>query len=398
MEIYEKLANRYRPKTLDELIGQPNITRQVRGMVTSGRIARSYLLTGPWGSGKTSAARLLARYLNCLSPKENGDPCNECESCKYFDDDGRGHPDVIEINMGDATGIDAVREIAGSAMYSPQTNYRIYILDEVHAITRQAQSCLLKPLEETPPRTIFVLCTTNPEKLNDTIRSRCVKLNIKQVTIKECTQLLKNVAAAEKQDELAKNTKALERIAQLTQAHPRDALNALESVVNYTMNENISFAEIEDIEGFIGAIVEETLDIPIFDMIVNYMVAIYTGRFATAFKILKHYDKDPYYFVAQCIEYHKQVLFRSTKTNGRSSLCDPFFYSFLDMLDEMNLNIRKTTAAHILQELVATASEIRSYLIDGHTVLYSSTAKLLEYNHEATMSGHITFDSNYFKH
>ncbi len=159
--MYLSLYRKYRPVTFDEMIGQEHITTILKNQVKSGKIGHAYLFAGTRGTGKTSAAKIFARAVNCLSPK-NGNPCNECESCKLLLNPAS--VDVLEIDAASNNRVDEIREIREKAQFTPvSAKYKVYIIDEVHMLTDSAFNALLKTLEEPPKHVIFILATTRAE-------------------------------------------------------------------------------------------------------------------------------------------------------------------------------------------------------------------------------------------
>src|SRR5438874_1615692 len=179
---YRVLARKYRPQTFAELIGQDATVKTLANAIGRGRIAHAFLLTGVRGVGKTSTARLIAKALNCIGPDGQGgptiSPCNICEPCRAISE-GR-HIDVIEMDAASHTGIDDIREIIDAVRYaSVSARYKIYIIDEVHMLSKAAFNSMLKTLEEPPEHVKFVLATTDPQKIPVTVLSRCLQFNLK---------------------------------------------------------------------------------------------------------------------------------------------------------------------------------------------------------------------------
>ena len=168
---YTALYRKFRPLTFDEFAGQEHITRTLKNQIKAGRVGHAYLFSGGRGTGKTSAAKVLARAVNCLNPKD-GEPCNECEICKGILNGSL--TDVVEMDAASNNGVDDIRQIREEVNFVPtKAKYRIYIIDEVHMLSTGAFNALLKTLEEPPEHVKFILATTEPQKLPTTILSRC---------------------------------------------------------------------------------------------------------------------------------------------------------------------------------------------------------------------------------
>lgn len=193
---YTVLARRFRPQTFSEVVGQERIAQTLRNAIRDGRVAHAYLFTGARGVGKTSMARIFAKALNCPNVSADGVPCNECEICVGIKE---GHDvDVSEIDGASNRGIDDIRALrANAGIKSMRSKYKVYIIDEVHALTKDAFNALLKTLEEPPPQVKFIFCTTEPNKVLDTILSRCQRFDFGTISVSNISHRLGQLAEAE---------------------------------------------------------------------------------------------------------------------------------------------------------------------------------------------------------
>src|SRR3989344_5265882 len=187
---------KYRPQKISEL-DLSDVRDLLSKIVSSGKIPHAFLFEGPRGSGKTSAARIIAKVLNCTNLSKDGEPCNECEQCVSIT---KGtNIDVIEMDAASHRGIDDIRLVRDSVKLSPSSaKKKVYVIDEAHMLTTEASNALLKTLEEPPGHVVFILATTNPEKLIDTIKSRTVRINFHKATVAEIVKSLTNVVTKEK--------------------------------------------------------------------------------------------------------------------------------------------------------------------------------------------------------
>ena len=177
--MYLALYRKYRPRSFDDVIGQPHITTTLRNQVAAGRTAHAYLFTGPRGTGKTTCSRILAMAVNCLSPRD-GNPCLECELCRGLEQGSI--LDVVEIDAASNNGVDSIRQLRDEAGYTPaQCRYRVYIIDEIHMLSPGAFNALLKIMEEPPPHVKFILATTEAHKVPATILSRCQRFDFRRI-------------------------------------------------------------------------------------------------------------------------------------------------------------------------------------------------------------------------
>lgn len=188
---YRSIYRSHRPKTFHELVGQEHLTRALLNALTQGKVSHAYLFTGTRGTGKTTAARILAKAVNCLNPI-NGEPCNECSLCKGIDQGSV--MDVIEIDAASNRGIDEIRDLRENTRYLPsEGKKKIYIIDEVHMLTNEAFNALLKTLEEPPEHIMFILATTEPNKLPATILSRCQRFDLKRIKSEDMAKRLMEI-------------------------------------------------------------------------------------------------------------------------------------------------------------------------------------------------------------
>ena len=197
-EGYTVTARKWRPRNFDDVTSQEFITKTLRNAIKNNRISHAYLFSGPRGVGKTTVARLLAKSLNCLNRKPNGEPCNDCDSCREIINDNRNHPDVFEIDGASNRNIEDVRELKEKVKYGPvRSKYKIFIIDEVHMLTGASFNALLKTLEEPPPYVVFIFATTSPVKVPLTILGICQKFDFERFTIYEISERLKFISGEE---------------------------------------------------------------------------------------------------------------------------------------------------------------------------------------------------------
>ncbi len=224
----QALYRKWRPQTWEEVVGQPHIVQTLRNAVASGRVVHAYLFAGPRGTGKTTAARLLAKAVNCLDPDPASRPCNRCEHCRAVNE-GR-FLDLIEIDAASQTGVDDVRDLRDKINFAPnQGKYKVYIIDEVHMFSNSAFNALLKTLEEPPPHAIFVLATTEIHKIPPTVLSRCQRHEFRRLPLEAIVAQLERIAASEN---IPADPDALTLIARQASGGLRDAISLLDQLAS----------------------------------------------------------------------------------------------------------------------------------------------------------------------
>jgi len=246
------LARRYRPKRFADLLVQDHVAAVLRGAVARGRVGHGYLLTGPRGVGKTTAARILAMALNCPNRDPSGDPCGECENCLRIWNGGASL-DVVEIDAASNRGVDDARELRERAMYaaSQHGHHKVYIVDEAHMLTREAWNALLKILEEPPPGVVFVFATTEPQKIAATaapVLSRLQRFDFRRIGPASIRERLRQVLDAE---QIAADDDALTLIARHADGGMRDALSVLDQCLSFG-DGAVSAARVREVLGLVG--------------------------------------------------------------------------------------------------------------------------------------------------
>jgi len=224
----EVFYRKWRPQSFSEVVGQDPITQTVRNSLVSGRVAHAYLFCGPRGTGKTSMGRLLAKAVNCLQPAE-GEPCNACDSCQAYLE-GRAM-DLVEMDAASKGGVDDIRELRDRVGLSPMAGrYKVYLIDEAHMLTKEANNALLKTLEEPPPHIIFILATTEPHKVLATVISRCQRFDFRRLPLAAVVSRLEHIC---RQEGIQIEAAALQEIARSASGSLRDAINLVEQLANY---------------------------------------------------------------------------------------------------------------------------------------------------------------------
>ncbi|MBY0384491.1 DNA polymerase III subunit gamma/tau [bacterium] len=275
LKSYEVIARKWRPQVFENLVGQSHIAQTLSNALKSGRVPHALLFTGPRGTGKTSSARIFAKALRCANA-ENFTPCQKCADC--LDISLGRHMDVIEIDGASNNGVDSIRELRESVVFAPTSGkYKIYIIDEVHMLSASAFNALLKTLEEPPAHVVFILATTEVQKIPNTILSRCQRFDFRMISQKEISQHLAKIC---RDENIPFAEEALWLIARQAKGSMRDGQSLLEQIVTFS-NQNISVANVtaslglvqrELINQAVQAVVEKNLS-ALQKVIANFSVS-----------------------------------------------------------------------------------------------------------------------------
>ncbi len=233
---YTVLARKHRPRRFEEIVGQEHVARSLQNAVKTGKVGHAYLLTGTRGIGKTTAARIFAKALTCENLTDSGNPCLECSQCLSMD--AGNSIDVSEMDGASNNGVESVRQLVENIQYLPtKGKFKVYIIDEVHMLSTQAFNALLKTLEEPPPHVIFILATTDPQKLLHTVLSRCQRFDFRNASTAILTKHLKDVL--QKEEVTFEQDEMISKIAKLAKGSFRDALSLVDQVLSFSMENHI---------------------------------------------------------------------------------------------------------------------------------------------------------------
>lgn len=244
--MHKALYREYRPQKFSDVVGQEHIVRTLKNEIISGNIAHAYMFSGTRGTGKTTAAKIFARAVNCLNPKD-GEPCNECESCRAIINDST--VDIFEIDAASNNSVDDVREIRESVKYTPtNSKYKVYIIDEAHMLSKGASNALLKTIEEPPEYVVFIFATTEPNKMIPTVLSRCQRFDFKRITVEEMKNRMRYICSKEG---VEVEEDALSVIARNSQGALRDALSILDRCILFGES-HLKYEDVLEILGIVN--------------------------------------------------------------------------------------------------------------------------------------------------
>lgn len=322
--MYQAIYRQYRPKTFDQVLGQEHITRTLSQQVLKGNIGHAYLFSGTRGTGKTSAAKILSRAVNCLNPHD-GNPCNECEICRGILDESI--MDVIEMDAASNNSVDDVRDLKEKVIYPPaRARYKVYIIDEVHMLSKGAFNALLKTLEEPPKHLIFILATTEPERLPQTILSRCQRFDFKRIINKDIVENMRNIS---NNLNIKIDDDALMLIAKNSDGAMRDALSLLDQCISFN-NENISYEDATNILGIANKYL-------IFDM-VNDIKEKNLEKVLLSIDDIIQNGKDINQFIKDLIHHFRDLMVAKASKNPIEIIGNEDAKEFVVQSESMSLN------------------------------------------------------------
>ena len=239
--MYLALYRKYRPNMFDKIVGQEHITRTLQNQIKNDQIGHAYLFCGSRGTGKTTTAKVFARAINCLNPK-NGSPCDECEVCKALKENNA--IDIVEIDAASNNGVEEIRDLRDKVKYPPTVGkYKVYIIDEVHMLTTSAFNALLKTLEEPPSHVVFILATTEVHKLPATILSRVLRFDFKLINTETIAKLIANIF---NESGIKAEQSAINLIAKAGQGSVRDALSIADMCASFA-NNDIKYKDVVEV-------------------------------------------------------------------------------------------------------------------------------------------------------
>lgn len=337
---YTALYRKFRPTNFNEMVGQEHITKTIKNQLIAGRVGHAYLFNGGRGTGKTSAAKILARAVNCLNPQD-GEPCNECEICKEALNGSL--TDIVEMDAASNNSVEDIRQIRDEVNFLPtKAKYRVYIIDEVHMLSTGAFNALLKTLEEPPEHVKFILATTEPQKLPATILSRCQRFDFKKISEQDISKRLEIVC---KESNIEITKEAIKIISFLAEGAMRDALSILERC----MQDGVSKIDEEKVKDLVG--------IPKFTYVNNITKSIIDYNTEEALKtiddVLKE-GKDLNNLLWEMIKYIRDILIYKTS----KSL---YIYSEeeIKQINELSSKIEKDRLLSLIYELSKLENEMK---------------------------------------
>lgn len=338
--MYQALYRKYRPSTFDEVIGQNVIIKTLKNAIENNRMAHAYLFTGPRGTGKTSTAKILAKTINC-EKLDNFKPCEQCISCELINN--KQTTDIVEIDAASNNGVDEIRELKSKVNLAPSNSkYKIYIIDEVHMLSTGAFNALLKTLEEPPAHIIFILATTEPHKIPQTILSRCQRFDFKKISVNDIKYNLEKICKKEK---INISNEALYEIAYLSNGGMRDSVGLLDQAIAYC-GSDISISAIHEINGTVT--VDEIYEI------VNKMLEANVVDVLNLFDLYDSKGKNMIKLLEEIVEFLKNSMLYKIDENMFGD------NDFKEMYQKIGQLLSKDCAIMYIKKIFSTISEMKN--------------------------------------
>ncbi len=336
--MYQALYRKYRPKDFDSVVGQNAIVKTLKNSIINHNFTHAYMFFGPRGTGKTTISKIFARNINCLDPKD-GIACGKCDHCKVsFSKDCI---DIIEIDAASNNGVDEIRELKNKISLVPsELKYKVYIIDEVHMLSIGAFNALLKTLEEPPEHAIFILATTDPQKVPETIVSRCQCFSFKKISVDTIKEKLDYVC---KEEKIKIDDEVLENIAILSDGGLRDALGLLDKLTSYT-DKKITMEDFVSINGIIS---NKQLD--------EFVSSIMNGDIAKVLSSINDFDNDGknlIQVITQILNYSRNLMVDHYLNNTKLAYDINKLQSFINKLNESMFDIKKSDNTRIFIEML----------------------------------------------
>lgn len=350
---YTALYRVYRPQTFQDVVGQEHVTITLRNALREGRLSHAYLFNGPRGTGKTSAAKIMSKAVNCEQPID-GEPCNECGSCRAIT--SGSVTDVLEIDAASNRGVEEIRDIRDKVKFAPSdVKYKVYIIDEVHMLTTEAFNALLKTLEEPPSHVIFILATTEPHKLPATIISRCQRFDFHRIPLRVMVDLLQKICQSQG---VRVEEQALQLVAKMAEGGARDALSLLDQAISFSRDE-VKASDIMQITG--------TVSQTYFSVLARYIAERDVAQVMEQFDQVMVQGKDPEQFLHDFLYYYRDMLLLKTAPQleeivERTMIDDQFahvaelygfpeLYAAIETCNQALSQLKWSTYARVLVEL-----------------------------------------------
>lgn len=346
----EVLYRKYRPTSFDEVVGQEHIIRTIKNSIKNGKVAHAYLFSGPRGIGKTTIARILAKTVNCKNQKD-GNPCNKCEICSSINQNS--FLDMVEIDAATHTQVDKMRDIIEKINFAPSVGkYKVYIIDEVHMLSKGAFNALLKTLEEPPKHVIFILATTEIHKIPATIISRCQRFDFHRIKVSEIAACLSDIA---KKEGVEVEKGVLDFIAINSNGGLRDSESLFGQILSLETDNKITLAEVQNILS--------VADISIAVKIINLILE---KKYSEAIEYINEITDDGYdleQFAGSVVEYARKLMLIKISPNMEEHFFSEMTQEQISQLKEISAKAAMAKVIRIIQVFIKSAQDIRSSLI-----------------------------------